>query len=353
MRLFIVGPKWVGDWAEGMKRAAAALGHKATLFYYWRDNWSDEAIYLRNRVKSYLYPSIEKAIRFARIRLKSLQAKMNDVIMNRRLIEAVRAFQPDVIVFLKGETISHESLLSLKALNIPLASWWVDSPFSSPMPIRYFELFDMVYMYDKECVVNLMAQGIKHVMYLPCACDQTTYFPQSLDPSAYPNFNCTIGFIATYYPERAELLSQMKGLNVGLWGDGWDAAHELHELPYGTWRGRRITGADAAKVYNLATICPNVHHPQTRFGGLNTRTFEILAAGGFELVDNVPGLEDNFDVGREIVAYSSPANFRELSEYYLSHPAERAAIIERGRARVMRDHTYKQRLEVILGTLGC
>jgi spore maturation protein CgeB len=98
----------------------------------------------------------------------------------------------------------------------------------------------------------------------------------------------------------------------------------------------------------LARICPNVHHPQTQFGGLNTRTFEIPAAGGFELVDNVPGLEEHFDIGREIVAYSSPANFRELTEYYLSHPAERSAILERGHARVLRDHTYKQRLETIL-----
>ena len=30
--------------------------------------------------------------------------------MNRRLIAAVRAFQPDAIVILKGETISWESL---------------------------------------------------------------------------------------------------------------------------------------------------------------------------------------------------------------------------------------------------
>ena len=86
-------------------------------------------------------------------------------------------------------------------------------------------------------------------------------------------------------------------------------------------------------------------------GGINTRTFEILAAGGFELVDKVPGLAEHFEVGREIVAYASPAEFRELTEYYLSHPSERAAIVERGRSRVLRDHTYEKRLEVILKTL--
>jgi spore maturation protein CgeB len=85
---------------------------------------------------------------------------------------------------------------------------------------------------------------------------------------------------------------------------------------------------------------------------LNTRTFEVLAAGGFELVDNVPGLEENFEVGHEIVAYTSPAHFRELTEYYLAHPGDRAAIAERGRARVLRDHTYEQRLATILSTVA-
>lgn len=343
MRMFIVGPRWVGEWTEGVERAAVALGYMTALFYYRSDTLGG----LKGMAKKRLHPILQKVLRFAAKGLRSSQ----DVLMNRRLIVAVRAFQPDVILILKGETISWESLMTLRAQNIPLATWWVDDPFRFPMYLRHFELFDMVYMFDKECVANLEARGVKHVMYLPCACDQTTFYPQSLDPADYPDLNCTIGFVAMYHPVRAALLSYMKGLDIGLWGGGWEAARELHELPRRSWRGQHISASNAAKVYNLARICPNVHHSQTRFGGLNTRTFEILAAGGFELVDNVPGLEENFDVGREIVVYSSPANFRELTEYYLSHPAERIAIIERGRARVIRDHTYKKRLGVILKTL--
>lgn len=68
-------------------------------------------------------------------------------------------------------------------------------------------------------------------------------------------------------------------------------------------------------------------------------------------MDDVPGLEELFEIGREIVVYKSPQHFRELADYYLAHPAERDAIMERGRARVMRDHTYEQRLRVILDTV--
>lgn len=344
MRLLIIGPRWVGEGTEAMGRAADALGHTAALFFYCSDDLSG----LKSMAYRRLPPTLHKAIRFAENRLKWAR----DILVNRRLIITARTFQPDVIIIIQGETISRESLVTLRELNIPLVTWWVDDPFRFPGLIRHFELFDMVYMFDKDCIANFEMRGVKHVVYLPCACDPATFYPHSINPSDYPLLNCTVGFVATYSRGRAALLSQMKGLDVGLWGRGWEAAQELYELRSGTWRGQRITAADAAKVYKLAKICPNVHHPQTRFGGLNTRTFEILAAGGFELVDNVPGLEELFDVGREIVSYSSPANFRELAEYYLSHQAERAKIIERGRARVLRDHTYERRLEAILKTLA-
>jgi len=344
MRLLIVGPRWVGEWTEGVGRAAQNLGHQAALFYYL----NDDSNYLKDMAKQRLPAALQKAIRVGVDLVKGAQ----NASMNRRLIAAARAFQPDAVVILKGHTISRETLVTLRAQNIPLVSWWVDDPFRFPMWLGHFELFDRVFAFDKECVANLKERGIKHVTYLPCACDQTTFQPQSLDPADYPLLNCTVGFIAVYYPERGALLSQMKGLELGLWGSGWEAAPEFHELPAGTWRGPRISAANAAKVYNLAKICPNVHHAQTRMGGINTRTFEILAAGGFELVDKVPGLAEHFEVGREIVTYASPAEFRELTEYYLSHPSERAAIIERGRARVQREHTYEKRLEVMLETLA-
>jgi hypothetical protein len=38
MRLFIVGPRWVGEWTEGVGRAAGNLGHQVALFYYLNDD---------------------------------------------------------------------------------------------------------------------------------------------------------------------------------------------------------------------------------------------------------------------------------------------------------------------------
>jgi spore maturation protein CgeB len=327
-----------------MERAARALGHTTMLFYYRSDILGG----IQSRMEHRLPAALRAVPQLAAHKVKSVR----NLWMNRRLIATGRQFQPDIIIILKGEIIAKETLAALRERNRRIASWWVDDPFKYPDLAHDLEFFDTVYIFDKDCLTRLKARGLRHVVYMPCACDPTIYYPQSLDSRNFPSLNCTVGFVANYHPTRPALIGQMQGLNVGLWGAGWEGVPELTALPPGTWRGKQISPEATAKVYNLAQICPNMHHPQTRIGGLNTRTSEILAAGGFELVDNIPGLEDNFDVGREIIAYSSPAHFRELVDYYTSHPSEREAIAVRGRARVLRDHTYERRVETILGTLN-
>jgi spore maturation protein CgeB len=344
MRLLIVGPKWVGEWTESLVRAARALGHTPIPFYY--------DTYGVVRLQGGAVGRLPRSLRGPLTPLAALIGRAWEARMNRRLIDTAAAAQPDAILILKGETLAGETLTALKSLQRPLVSWWVDDPFRAPQAIRLFQLFDVLYMFDKGRWSELETAGARRIVYLPCACDPQTFQPQTLNPADWPGLHCTIGFVAAFYPGRGALLGQMPGLDVGLWGPGWDAAPELQKLPACTWRGRRISAAAAAKVYNLAKICPNVHHPQTQIGGLNTRTFEVPAAGGFELVDTVAGLEDHFEIGREIVAYMSPAHWRELADYYLAHPAERAAIAARGRARVLRDHTYEERLKTILMTMA-
>jgi len=344
MRLFLAGPKWVGEWTEGVERAARALGHTPIRFYY--------NTYGVVRLQGGGVGRLPEAMRRPLNPLAACAGRVWEVHMNRCLVAAVRAARPDAVLILKGETVTGETLAALRAPGRPIVSWWVDDPFREPQAMRHFHLFDVLFMFDRGRLAELAQLGAPRIVYLPCACDQSTFRPQSLNPDDHPALRCTVGFVAAFYPGRGALLRGMKGLDVGLWGPGWDAAPELKELQPGTWRGRRITPAEAAMVYNLAKVCPNVHHPQTRVGGLNTRTFEILASGGFELVDAVAGLEENFDPGREIVVYTSPEHWRELAEYYLAHPVERAAISERGRLRVLCDHTYEQRLSTILRTIA-
>jgi spore maturation protein CgeB len=69
------------------------------------------------------------------------------------------------------------------------------------------------------------------------------------------------------------------------------------------------------------------------------------------ITDRKDNLHELFEVGKEIVAYSSKEEAAELINYYLDHPDEAAAIARAGQARTLRDHTYKRRMEELVPIL--
>ncbi|MEM3062227.1 MAG: glycosyltransferase [Nitrososphaerota archaeon] len=206
-------------------------------------------------------------------------------------------------------------------------------------------------MFDRAKFQELQQLGAKQVQYLPCAFDPDVYHPKPISPTDVKNYQCDIGMIASYYKKRGEILSAVQGLDVAIWGMGWKKSPELKQFPSGTLRGKSLTGRQIATAYNVIKICPNAHHSQSILGGLNMRAFEIPGAGGFQITDYIEGMEEHFEIGKEIVVYQSPEHFRELAEYYLKHDDERKAIAKRGYERVIRDHTYQQRLKKIFGVL--
>ncbi|MFH1079080.1 MAG: hypothetical protein V1766_02275, partial [Pseudomonadota bacterium] len=68
--MFIVGPQWMGEWTEGVGRAAEALGHNAALFYYYRGGESNRLMDMATRR---LPPMLQKVLRLAANRMKSTQ----------------------------------------------------------------------------------------------------------------------------------------------------------------------------------------------------------------------------------------------------------------------------------------
>ena len=84
---------------------------------------------------------------------------------------------------------------------------------------------------------------------------------------------------------------------------------------------------------------------------MNQRTFDVPAAGGFLISDEMEGLGDVLEIGKEVVVYHSPQELRELVIYYLDHPDERREIAERARFRVMRDHTFSNRWDQLVQIL--
>lgn len=94
-------------------------------------------------------------------------------------------------------------------------------------------------------------------------------------------------------------------------------------------------------------MCLNIHHYQSK-EGVNPRTFEILGAGGFQLIDYKKILEELFDIDKELVCYRGIEELVEKIIYYLDRDEERNIIAKAGHQRVLKEHTIRHRVERIL-----
>jgi spore maturation protein CgeB len=69
------------------------------------------------------------------------------------------------------------------------------------------------------------------------------------------------------------------------------------------------------------------------------RPFQVCMAGGFLLTEHAPGLEEYFEVGKEIVCFESPSEMVDKARYYLNHESERRAITRAGWERAKDEYS--------------
>lgn len=68
----------------------------------------------------------------------------------------------------------------------------------------------------------------------------------------------------------------------------------------------------------------------TEGDGTSDRSYKILAAGGFLLSSTWKNIEEDFEVGKDLITFTTPSTFKECINYYLNHKEEREKIAQHG-----------------------
>ncbi len=346
MRILVVGPALKFPWVEYTATAFRRLGHTTSVFWYSRI-WA-------NRIFS---PKVGDRLAGAPALLEWWNGRGRYWRQARddSLVVHARRVRPELTVVLKGELLTDDGVRALRQeVRGPVVTWWTDDPWRYPSSVERWRLYEHAFIFDRSYVRRLASTGLTQAHFLPCACDESVYYPRRLSWPERMRYQCQIAFVGWYDPNRANVVRTLSGYTVGIWGQGW-TSREARRILNGRIPRLRLRGyvrdAQAAKIYSAATIGLNIHHGQSCEAGLNTRTFELLAAGAFELVDAIPSMDELLTPGEEVVTYHSPDEARALVRYYLDRPAERTRIAERGRARVLREHTYLNRMQTLLRTV--
>ncbi len=128
--------------------------------------------------------------------------------------------------------------------------------------------------------------------------------------------------------------------------DGWERVLRF-PLRYG---GRLENGAPLNALYNGSWInldIARLYQPDI----VTLRVFDILAAGGFPLVESSDELPSLFELGTEVATWHDRESLRHAVRTFLEQPERRLAFVERGRARLFAEHTIAHRLVTMMEVL--
>lgn len=104
------------------------------------------------------------------------------------------------------------------------------------------------------------------------------------------------------------------------------------------------------KVFHLSRINLNMTIKPIQTG-LPLRIFDILGCGGFLMTNYQAELQEYFEIGVDLEAYSSLNELVDKCAYYLTHEEERKQIAVNGYRKVCELHTYPHRVKTMLEAL--
>lgn len=328
----------------------------------------------------------------------------------KELFTVVGEFKPHFVLASNYAGMDVEGIFAhfFADLAIPYVSWFTDTPRMilwdrKLVPSHY----QVAATWERAYEPHLRALGFEHVVFMPLATDPTLFHgtPQSHCPR-------TLAFVGSSMVEQATEAREKVGENPALLAaidsafeagrvtreafaigvdsilgrdvfeglDVRDARHAELYLVYEATRRqreamvRRMAGhgvevrgdsdwaaiadraggavgyfGDLGPFYRDTAVNLNITSLQMA-SAVNQRVFDCPAAGGFLLTDDQGDLHELFRED-EIVTFASWEELEDKSGYYVAHPEERVAIIQRAQRRIAVEHTHRQRLEMLEGEL--
>jgi spore maturation protein CgeB len=159
-----------------------------------------------------------------------------------------------------------------------------------------------------------------------------------------------VGGLGGYHSQGTQMLEAIaQELPLQVWGYGGQ------QLPAGSILKQRWQGeAWADDMYGLlagSQITLNRHIDIAESYANNMRLYEATGMGACLVTDAKANLATLFEPDQEVVTYRTPQEAISKVQQLLAQPAQSAAIAARGQARTLRDHTYNQRMALLVELL--
>lgn len=266
-----------------------------------------------------------------------------------------REFEPDLVLALAQAPLHHPTLGRLEQMGIPTAFWFVEDyrvlPYWRDVAAGYGYFFAIQ---KGELDSELERCGVRRHAYLPTAAAPHVHAPRELTDAEREEFGSPLSFVGAGYYNRQRFFRGLADYPFKIWGSDWPLALPLAPL---IQRGAaRVDTDTCVKIFNASAINLNLHS-STRHEGVdpagdfvNPRTFEIASCSAFQLVDRRALMGELF-ASDEVATFTGMAELRDKIDHYRADPEARRTIAEKGRQRVLAEHSYRARMEELLALM--
>jgi spore maturation protein CgeB len=300
-----------------------AMGHEVRLFEYRRDNF----LY-KNRATKAAYQRVIRA----------------------SLERACAAWQPEVVLVIKGGPITPDLIRRVKArMPTRFVNFFPDNPLWM-IPFDCIEAYDVFFTKERYAMASLQQVGLRNLHYLPMYCVPSLHHPVQLTAEDTRRFGSPLSFVGSRYDYRERFVRELADYPLRLWGHGWSRSDD--PVVRRMVAGGPVYGRDKLAVYTGSTLSLNHHHPMNDIVGVNTRTFELAAAAACQLVDAKDDIGRLFKPGEEVITYRDLGELRRHLDYYVAHPDEARAVGDNARRRALAEHTLRHRIDAMLDILS-
>ena len=268
---------------------------------------------------------------------------------SRKILKELKAEKVDLTISLH-DYLTRDEVKSIKLITkSPVCIWFPDALVNLKRSMFFYANYDFLFFKDLYLVELAKVEFNLNAHYLPQCCNPSKHKVVDVNKSEKEFYSCQITNAGNIYPSRAALLSQlMPYYTIKFWGGlpaVWLNVPELDSIVM----GKVVYNEAKDKAFRAAKIVLNNLHP-SEVNGLNKRSFEVAACGGFQITNLKPCTAELFEIDKEIVCYTTFGELKEKLDYYVDdrNETERKNIITAGRERVVKEHTYSHRINKIM-----
>jgi spore maturation protein CgeB len=258
-------------------------------------------------------------------------------------VAQIKAFKPDVLYSQDLSFFPADVLKQLKN-DVKLIVGQIACPLP---PDSFLKGYDLILTSFPHFVPRLRDKGIASE-YFRIGFDERILeklggIPKDVDASF-------VGGISRHHGKAVPLLDYLAS-NVDMTFFGYGARTLPWSSPVRKRHRGEVWGLDMYRALARSRITLNRHINVAENYANNMRLYEATGVGTLLLTDLKDNLGDLFEVGKEVITYSSAPEAAELIRYYLANPNEAQTIARAGQDRTLREHTYSHRMAELVPIL--